>query len=133
MEETKKRSQLSLENELRDRLSVDIMELLTEKFGEVYKVPASNTGLAYRLASPCLDAEHNEKVIMVAISIPRGSKDEDSYDLYEAAAEYEQRVKTAEEAAKAKEEKRAKEEAEKERKRQARRTKKSQKHATAEE
>lgn len=129
MEEIKKRSQQSLDNELRDDLCVEIMELLNKKYGEVYKVGATNTGTAYRLASPCVDSEQNEKTILVAISIPRGSKEGEPYDLYEAAADYEYRVKVAEEAAKAKEEKRAREEAEKERKRQARIAKKSKKHS----
>lgn len=130
MEEVKKRTQLSLENELRDELAEEILHLMEEKYGEAYKVGATDTGLAYRIGSPCVDADHNEKTVLVSISIPRGYKDGRSYDLYEAKDEYEIRVQAAAEEAKAREEKKAREEAEKKRKLEARRAKKVAKKAS---
>lgn len=113
----KKKSQQVLDNELKDSLYEKIMALMREEFDEVYKVGATDSGLAYRLASPCCDSESNEKTIIVAISIPRTNRQGESYDLYEASADYQERVAAHEAEVKAKAEKKAKEEAEKERKR----------------
>ena len=118
MEEmAKKKSQQVLDNELKEALYEKIADLMREAFDEVYKVGATDSGLAYRLASPCCDSENNEKTIIVAISIPRANRQGESYDLYEASADYEARVEAHEAEVRAKAEKKAREDAEKERKR----------------
>lgn len=119
-----KRSQLSLENEIREELYKDIRDLLHNKYGEVYEILVTDSGLAYRLASPCLDAERNEKTVVVSVTVPRNSKDGTPFDLYEAHEAYKMRMKEHEETIRAREEKKAREEAEKERKRALRKTKK---------
>lgn len=119
----KKKSQQVLDNELKDVLYERIAEVMSEVYGEVYKVGATETGLAYRLASPCCDSEHNEKTVIVAISIPRTNRQGESYDVYEASADYAARMEAHEEEVKAKAEKKAREEAEKERKRAERQSK----------
>ena len=123
MEEMKKRSAQSLDGEIREALFKKLEEIMIESYGECYKVPAAENGLSYRLASPCLDAEQNEKVVIVSVSVPRTNRDGVEYDLYDAAADYEMRVKEHEDKEKARAEKKAKEEAEKERKRQERKSK----------
>jgi hypothetical protein len=76
-----------LENALRNQFLTFVTEQVQTNFDtDVLAVSASE------LAIPCLDAEGNEKFVLIKISIPRGTRNGeggyDPYDGYAAAEDY---------------------------------------------
>lgn len=76
-----------LETALRTRFLTLVSDSITQELQtDVLPVSASE------LAIPCLDAENNEKFVLIKISIPRGTRNGDGgydpYDGYAAAEDY---------------------------------------------
>ena len=117
------KSQMALGNELRDAFA-QIIEATFKDDYDVLRVPlsAESTSDGYRLAIPTVDSEHNEKTVLIQISIPKGSRDGTPYDPYEENTKYNEIVEANKAKAKAREEKAKHEEEEKARKRAARKT-----------
>lgn len=72
---------------------------------DVLTVPASDTGESYDITVPVLDAEGNEKWLLVKVSVPRGKRQGGTYLPYDGYAlhdEYVERMETKEEEKKAK-------------------------------
>lgn len=78
------KSQRVKENELRTSALEWLIPLLEERYGEVYIVPTTKGGSVenYSLACPCLDSENDEAVIKFDVTIPRGERNSDGYDVY---------------------------------------------------
>ena len=76
-----------LENSLRNEFLSFLNDSIVEKY-ETDVLPVS----ASELAIPCLDAEGNEKWVLIKVSIPRGTRNGeggyDPYDGYAAAEDY---------------------------------------------
>ena len=76
-----------LENKLRERY-LDLIREMVSKEIETDALAVS----ASELAIPCLDAEGNEKFVLIKVSIPRGTRNGqggyDPYDGYTAAEDY---------------------------------------------
>lgn len=114
-------SKASLETALRNEYLDAICEFISEHFNaDVLRVSASE------IAVPVVDAEQNEKFILIKTSVPRGTRNGDGtynpYDGYAAADDY--AIDLADKADKAakRKEKAERAEKEKERKREARKT-----------
>ena len=94
-------SKAQLENKLR----ISFMERVMEMVSNEYETDALTVS-ASEIAVPVLDAEGNEKFVLVKISIPRGQRDGEGgyipYDGYEAHEAYieEQASKAQEKAVK---------------------------------
>lgn len=73
-----------LETAIRNEFLDSIMKYISES-RETDVLPVS----ASELAVPCLDAEGNEKWVLIKVSIPRGTRNGNGYDPYDgyAAAE----------------------------------------------
>lgn len=76
-----------LETALRNDFLTFIRDMVKEHY-ETDVLPVS----ASELAIPCLDAEDNEKFVLIKVSIPRGTRDGkggyDPYDGYAVAEDY---------------------------------------------
>ena len=76
-----------LENKLRERY----LDLIREMVSKEIETDALTVS-ASELAIPCLDAEGNEKFVLIKVSIPRGTRNGqggyDPYDGYTAAEDY---------------------------------------------
>lgn len=88
------------------------LELLTKAVTESQETDVLRVS-ASELAVPCLDAEGNEKWVLIKVSIPRGTRNDersyDPYDGYAAAEDYQiEQADKAEKKAKAEEKKQAK-------------------------
>lgn len=120
-----KKSVQVLNNEIRMKY-LDLLEkFLTENGEEVLRVPVSENSKSrnYNLAMPTVDEEGNEKAIIIAFTVPTGSrKSEEPYDVYEANEAYLTNVKEQDEKEKAKQEKKEREAAERKRKAEAKKT-----------
>ena len=97
-----------LENAIRNDFLTAISDFISES-RETDVLPVS----ASELAIPCLDAEGNEKWVLIKVSIPRGTRNGeggyDPYDGYSAAEDYQiEQADKAEKKAKAEEKKQAK-------------------------
>jgi len=72
-------SKASLETELRIDFLKSITEMIQTKY-EADVLPIS----ASEIAIPVVDAEHNDKFVLIKVSIPRGTRNgEGSYDEYD--------------------------------------------------
>ena len=101
---TKAQLETAIRNDFLNAISTFISE---DRETDVLPVSASE------LAIPCLDAEGNEKWVLVKVSIPRGTRNGeggyDPYDGYTAAEDYQmEQADRAEKKAKAEEKKQAK-------------------------
>ena len=80
-------SKATLENGLRNQFLSFISQMVSQEM-EIDVLPVS----ASELAIPCLDAENNEKFVLVKVSIPRGTRDGEGgyipYDGYSAHDAY---------------------------------------------
>ncbi len=75
-------SKASLENQLRN----ECLELLRTTFNDKYDCDVLTVS-ASELALPVLDAEGNEKFLLVKVSVPRGTRNgEGGYDPYDGYA-----------------------------------------------
>lgn len=90
----------SLNESLRNHYMTAVQSHLAE-MGEEVLVTGSN-----EIALPCVDAEGNDKFIVITFKVPTGSRDGDAYDGYAMAEDF--NIKTA-----AKEAKKAEAEAKK--------------------
>ena len=76
-----------LETALRNDFLTFVRDMVKEHY-ETDVLPVS----ASELAIPCLDAEDNEKFVLIKVSIPRGTRDGkggyDPYDGYAVAEDY---------------------------------------------
>ena len=91
------KTQKSLNDELRAMYLARVSECLSQE-DEVLMVGANE------LAVPVVDADGNEKWIVLTVKIPTGSRDGDAYDGYAMAEDYQ--LKLANKAAKAAEKER---------------------------
>lgn len=98
-----------------------IEELAAEKEFDALRVPLtdSSESVAYKIAIPELDAENNEKTVIISITVPTGGRDGQEYDLYGEHDRYLYNVKQNEEKKAAREAEKARKEAERERKKKA--------------
>ena len=80
-------SKATLENGLRNKFLSFFSDVVSQEM-EIDVLPVS----ASELAIPCLDAEGNEKFVLVKVSIPRGQRDGEGgyipYDGYAANEAY---------------------------------------------
>ena len=81
------KTQKSLNDELRAVYLARVSECLSQE-DEVLVVGANE------LAVPVVDAEGNEKWIVLTVKVPSGSRDGDAYDGYAMAEDYSLRQKT---------------------------------------
>lgn len=89
-----------LDNSLREKYLEIIFGALSTAGEEVLRVGSNEVAL------PCVDAEGNEKFVVLTVKVPTGSRDGDLYDGYSMAEGYELKLKEKEEkAAKAAEQK----------------------------
>ena len=86
------KTQKSLNDELRAQWVRNVREYLSQE-DEVLAVGANE------LAVPVVDADGNEKWVVLTIKVPTGSRDGDAYDGYAMAEDYQ--LKLANKAAKA--------------------------------
>ena len=98
-----------------------IEELAAAKEFDALRVPLtdSSESVAYKIAIPELDAENNEKTVIISITVPTGGRDGQEYDLYGEHDRYLYNVKQSEEKKAAREAEKARKEAERERKKKA--------------
>lgn len=112
-------SKASLENAIRN----DVLNFLTTVMGEHYDTDVLDVS-ASELTMPTVDAEGNEKFVLIKVSIPRGTRNgEGGYTPYDGYAAHDEWVADKQEKAdkaNARKEKAEREQAEKERKRAAR-------------
>ena len=87
-------SKTVLDNAIREKYIGAVKDFL-EKSGEEVLVTGSN-----EIALPCVDAEGNEKFIVLTFKVPTGERGGEPYNGYDAASDYAAHV--AEKAAKAK-------------------------------
>ena len=114
-------SKAALETALRNEYLDAICEFISEHFNaDALRVSASE------IAIPVVDAEQNEKFILIKTSVPRGTRNGDGtytpYDGYEAADEYALELADKADKAAKRKEKAERVEKEKERKREAKAT-----------
>ena len=98
-----------------------IEELAAAKEFDALRVPLtdSSESVAYKIAIPELDAENNEKTVIISITVPTGGRDGQEYDLYGEHDRYLYNVKQNEEKKAAREAEKARKEAERERKKKS--------------
>ena len=108
-----------------------IEELAAAKEFDALRVPLtdSSESVAYKIAIPELDAENNEKTVIISITVPTGGRDGQEYDLYGEHDRYLYNVKQNEEKKAAREAEKARREAERERKKKAKEVPKKEKEA----
>ena len=108
-----------------------IEELAAAKEFDALRVPLtdSSESVAYKIAIPELDAENNEKTVIISITVPTGGRDGQEYDLYGEHDRYLYNVKQNEEKKAAREAEKARKEAERERKKKAKEVPKKEKEA----
>ena len=94
-------SKTVLDNAVREGYITKVKAFL-EGEGEQVLIVGSN-----EIALPCVDAEGNEKFIVLTFKIPTGTRGGDPYNGYEEAEDYAAHVKAKEEKAKAAAEKKA--------------------------
>ena len=87
-------SKTILDNAIREKYIGAVKDFL-EKSGEEVLVTGSN-----EIALPCVDAEGNEKFIVLTFKVPTGERGGEPYNGYNAASDY--AAHAAEKAAKAK-------------------------------
>lgn len=95
-------SKTVLDNGIRERYMGAVKDFL-EKSGEEVLITGSN-----ELALPCVDAEGNEKFIVLTFKVPTGERGGAAYNGYEEAEDYAAHLKAKEEKAKIAAEKKAK-------------------------
>lgn len=111
-------SKAALENAIRN----DFLSFLTEQLSAHYDADVMDVS-ASELTIPVVDAEGNEKFVVIKVSIPRGTRVDGGYEPYDGYAAHEDwKLVKADKAdkAKARQEKAERAEKEKERKRAAR-------------
>lgn len=91
-----------LNDKLREQYLEIIKDALCAKDEEVLRVGSNEFAL------PCLDAENNDKFIVITVKVPTGSRDGDAYDGYSMAEDWEIKCRNKEETAKKKAEEKAK-------------------------
>lgn len=108
-----------------------IEELAAAKEFDALRVPLtdSSESVAYKIAIPELDAENNEKTVIISITVPTGGRDGQEYDLYGEHDRYLYNVKQNEGKKAAREAEKARKEAERERKKKAKEVPKKEKEA----
>ena len=94
-------SKTVLDNTVREKFMGAVKDFL-EKSGEEVLITGSN-----EIALPCVDAEGNEKFIVLTFKVPTGTRGGDPYNGYEEAEDYAAHVKAKEEKAKIAAEKKA--------------------------
>ena len=117
------KSAMMLGNELREVFATAIESALGNDF-EILRVPlsADSASDGFQLAVPTIDSEHNEKTVLIHISVPKGSRDGTPYDPYEQNERYRDNVAAKKDKEAKRAEKKAREEAERSRKREAKKT-----------
>ena len=94
-------SRTVLDNAVREKYIGAVKDFL-EKSGEEVLVTGSN-----EIALPCVDAEGNEKFIVMTFKVPTGTRGGEAYNGYEEAEDYAAHIKAKEEKAKVAAEKKA--------------------------
>ena len=94
-------SKTVLDNAIREKYIGAVKDFL-EKSGEEVLVTGSN-----EIALPCVDAEGNEKFIVLTFKVPTGTRGGEVYNGYDEASDYAAHVKAKEEKAKVAAEKKA--------------------------
>lgn len=94
-------SRTILDNGIREKYMGTIKEFL-EGLGEEVLVVGSN-----KFSLPCVDAENNEKFIVLTFTVPTGTRDGEPYNGYDEAKDYAAHIKAKEEKTKAAAEKKA--------------------------
>lgn len=94
-------SKTVLDNAIREKYISAVKDFL-EKSGEEVLVTGSN-----EIALPCVDAEGNEKFIVLTFKVPTGTRGGEAYNGYDEASDYAAHVKAKEEKAKVAAEKKA--------------------------
>ena len=94
-------SKTVLDNAVREKYIGAVKDFL-EKSGEEVLVTGSN-----EIALPCVDAEGNEKFIVLTFKVPTGTRGGEAYNGYDEASDYAAHVKAKEEKAKIAAEKKA--------------------------
>lgn len=92
----------TLDETLRNQYMTSVAEFLKNSNEEVLVVGSNE------IALPCVDAEGNEKFLVVTFKVPTGSRDGEAYDGYSMAQDYSAKVAEKAEKAKAAAEKKAK-------------------------
>ena len=92
---------------LNETLRNEYLNLIAECFhSDDYEVLRTGSN---EIALPCVDAEDNEKFVVITVKVPTGSReDNEPYDGYSMAAAYEMKCKEKAQKAKAAAEKKAK-------------------------
>lgn len=85
-----------LDNKLRSQYMEKCKKFLADN-GEEILITGSN-----EICMPCVDADGNDKFIVLTFKVPTGSRDGELYDGYAIAEDYELKVKANEEKAKEK-------------------------------
>lgn len=84
-----------LDDGVREKYLAILAEVLSAQGEEVLRVGSNE------IALPCVDAESNDKFVVLTVKVPTGSRDGDLYDGYSMAEDYELKQKAkAEKAAK---------------------------------
>ena len=94
-------SKTVLDNAIREKYMGLVKEFLTDA-GEEVLITGSN-----EIALPCVDAEGNEKFIVLTFKVPTGTRGGEAYNGYDEASDYAAHVKEKEEKAKIAAEKKA--------------------------
>lgn len=94
-------SKTVLDNAIREKFMGAVKEFL-EKSGEEVLITGSN-----EIALPCVDAEGNEKFIVLTFKIPTGTRGGEPYNGYDEASDYAAHCELKAEKAKAAAEKKA--------------------------
>lgn len=107
-----KTTQRQRDDVLKTRYLSQVQELLSAKDEEVLRTGSNE------IAFPVVDAEGNERWMVVVFKIPTGDRDGNAYDGYEAAQDYEMKLNNKATKAKEKEAKAAKDKTKREAKKQ---------------
>ncbi len=94
-------SKTILDNAIREGY-IEKVKAFLEGEGEEVLITGSN-----EIALPCVDAEGNEKFVVLTFKVPTGTRGGEAYNGYDEASDYAAHVKAKEEKAKAAAEKKA--------------------------
>lgn len=94
-------SKTILDNAIREKY-IEIVKTALEANGEEVLITGSN-----EIAMPCVDAEGNEKFLVLTFKVPTGTRGGDAYNGYHEAEDYAARLELKAEKAKAAAEKKA--------------------------
>lgn len=94
-------SKTVLDNAIREKY-ISLVKDYLEGAGEEVLITGSN-----EIALPCVDAEGNEKFIVLTFKVPTGTRGGEAYNGYDEASDYAAHIKAKEEKAKIAAEKKA--------------------------